>query len=333
MTEYIRFRKHPAANFHLAFTSGYRFQRDEWQYEMEVAQLGELCLPTGKIVAADPSDLDSRIEEYFQREVAPGKYPVDLAIRHTGPIGRPSNFAKTACMRIRFCDEQIAEWVIATTRDQNPDELLPFQIYGYGVDVGMGSFADSAGLDAVSQRYEEQGKTLFDEFYFEQVLPAYEAAAWQSANILLDPSTGANLIVCSSGEGDGYYASYWGLSAEGKPASLVTDFGLLSHSVYAKRKLGPLAELLGQQMDLELPGGEVQLLVEMTDNRTLVIETSGEGADTAEFKLQQDNAHNLRTGESFSYSGGRRTVETRFWEPVSEQAILVVSYLDHVEPL
>src|SRR5262245_373754 len=83
---------------------------------MEVTQIGELCLPTGKIVAADPGDLDNRIEEYFHREVAPGKYSVDLAIRHTGPIGEPSKFAKTACMRVRFCDDPIAEWIIATTR-------------------------------------------------------------------------------------------------------------------------------------------------------------------------------------------------------------------------
>jgi hypothetical protein len=40
-----------------------------------------------------------------------------------------------------------------------------------------------------------------------------------------------------------------------------------------------------------------------------------------------------RFGETASYGEGRRTVETRFGEPVSHQAVLVVSYLDRIEPL
>src|SRR5262249_1161947 len=157
--------KRPAADFLLAFTNGHRFQRDELHYEMEVAPIGELYLPTGKIVAADPAHLDQRVEEYFRREVPPGGDPVDIAIRHTGWIGEPSKFANTGCMRVRFRDATIVEWIIATTRDQDPDELPPFEIYGYGVDVGMGSFADSAGLVAVLQQSKERGESLFQEFY------------------------------------------------------------------------------------------------------------------------------------------------------------------------
>jgi hypothetical protein len=160
MTEGIRDCKRPAADFRLAFTPGHRFQRDDWQYQMEVVPIAELCLPTGKIVAADPGNLDQRVEAYFGRLVPPGRYPVDLAIRHTGKIGGKRKLADTACMRVRFRDAPVAEWVIATTRDQDPDDLRPFQIYGYGVDVGMGSFADSSGLVAVLEKYQEQGKTL-----------------------------------------------------------------------------------------------------------------------------------------------------------------------------
>jgi hypothetical protein len=116
---------------------------------MEVALIAELRLPTGKIVAADPGNLDQRVEAYFSQLVPPGRYPVDLAIRRTGKIGEQAKMAATACMRVRFRDAPVADWVIATTPDQDPDDLPPFQIYGYGVDVGMGSFADSSGLVAV----------------------------------------------------------------------------------------------------------------------------------------------------------------------------------------
>lgn len=333
MTENIQYCKRPAANFHLAFTQGRRFRRGEKEYEMEVVQIGELYLPTGKIVASDPSDLESRIEEYFEREVPPGKYPVELAIRHPFPLGEPRNFARTACMRIRFCDEPIAEWIIATTHEQNPDDLLPFQIYGYGVDAGMGSFADTAGLVAAYQRYEDEGKDIFEDFYIGQLLPAIEAADWQNANILIDPTTGANLIVCSSGEGDGYYGSYWGLSAAGKTVSLVTDFGLLSQHIYAKYELGSLAELVGQKMTLKLPGGETHILVDTPDSQTLEIETSGAGATTAEIEILQGSPHFLVRGKSYSYGDGKHTIKTHCEGMVSEQTILVVSYLDHIEPV
>lgn len=328
-----RHAKYPTADFISAFKTGHRFRRDEWQYEMEVAHIAELCLPTGKIVAADPGNLDHQVESHFQREVLPGRYPVDIAIRHTGRVGEASKFANTACMRIRFHDAPVTQWIMALTGDQNIEELAPFQIYGYGVDVGMGSFADSQGLATVLQQYKKQGKNLYDEFYFERVLPAYEASDGGSADIMLDPTTGANLVVCSSGQGDGCYASYWGLADDGREVCLVTDFGLLTHRAHATREIGPLAELLGQERLLDLPSGEVTLRVSMPDSRTLTVETSGNGASTAEFELRLGGELIDDEGGSASYGHGTQIRETRFKNPIADHAVLVVTYLDHIEPL
>ena len=48
---------------------------------------------------------------------------------------------------------------------------------------------------------------------------------------VLDPETAANIVCFPSGEGDGSYASYFGLVADGSAACLVTDFGMLVRSV------------------------------------------------------------------------------------------------------
>src|SRR5262249_40936089 len=154
---------------------GHRFQRGDFRYRMEVAPIAELRLPTGRIVAADPVYLDQRVEKYFSRTVRPGSYPVDLSILHTGMIKEKGTVANSACIRVRFRDAAVAEWVIATTGDQNPDDLPPFHIYGYGVERGQGSVADSSGLVAVLQEYKAQGKAFSDEFYYERVVPAYLA--------------------------------------------------------------------------------------------------------------------------------------------------------------
>ena len=46
-------------------------------------------------------------------------------------------------------------------------------------------------------------------------------------NAILDDTTDTNVIVFSAGNGDGYYSSYWGYSAQGAIVALVTDFGIL----------------------------------------------------------------------------------------------------------
>jgi hypothetical protein len=333
MAEGVRHCKRPAADFRLAFTPGHRFQRGEWQYRMEVAPIAALCLPTGKIVAADPGNLDQRVETYFSQLVPPGTYPVDLAIRHTGKIGERMKLADTACMRVSFRVTPVADWVIATTTGQNLDDLEPFEIYGYGVDVGMGSFADSSGLVAVSQKAKAEGKKLYDEFYFEKVLPAYQATNGRYADILLDPSAGSNLVVCSSGHGDGFYASYWGLDGKGKPVCLVTDFGLLTHHVHETRQLGGLEDLLGRERRLKLPGGSLRLRIERPNARKLTIQMSGGAAGTCEVEFHRNGEKVHEKSATHSYGERGRSNELRFEKSIPKDVLVVVSYLDRIEPL
>lgn len=333
MTDVIRHCKRPAADFQLAFTSDHCFQRDEWEYRMEVAAIAELRLPTGKIVAADPGSLDECVTAYFSRDVPPGTYPVDLAIRHTRKIGEQAGTADTACMRVRFRDAPVMDWLMATTCDQDADDLQPFQIYGYGVDVGMASLADSSGLAAILQKYEAQGKKLYDEFYFEQVLPAYEATNGRSANILLDSSTGANLIVCSSGYGDGFYASYWGLDGRDKPVCLVTDFGLLTHHVHATRELGCLADLLGREQRLNLPGGLLCLQLERPNGQKLIVRNSGHAVGTCELEFRCNGERFHVKSATHSYGDQEQTIEMNFEKSIPDEVVLIVSYLDRIEAL
>ena len=236
-------------------------------------------------------------------------------------------------MRIRFREAPIAEWVIATTRGQDPADLPPFQIYGYGVDVGMGSFADSAGLASILRQFEGQRENPVRRVLFRARSTRLPSRRRPQRGHPARPRERRDLIVCSSGQGDGFYASYWGLSAEGRPVWLVTDFGLLSHHVHATRELGPLADLLGRRVRLELPGGGAQLLMRMPDKFTLVVKASGEGVATAEFELRQGSASVRQSGATVSYGESGRTIETRFEEPIPDRAVVVVTHLDRIEPL
>ncbi|WP_277949839.1 DUF4241 domain-containing protein [Priestia endophytica] len=46
-------------------------------------------------------------------------------------------------------------------------------------------------------------------------------------NLILDEEHNLNALVFSSGYGDGFYASYWGIDEKGHVVSLVTDFNIL----------------------------------------------------------------------------------------------------------
>jgi hypothetical protein len=322
--------RRPAANLELAFTSGRRFQRDEWCYQMQVDRIADLVLPSGRIVAADPGNLDGHIESPFAQQVPPGAYPVDIAVRRAGKPGEEMKLSDTACMRVQFQNAPVSEWILATTPDQNPDDLAPFEIFGYGVDVGMGSFADRQGLLEIQRAYTSQGKKLYDEFYFEQVLPAYEATQGRVADILLDSASGANLVVCSSGCGDGFYASYWGLASDGSPVCLVTDFGLLTNHVHVDRDLGSLGELAGKTLSLSLPGGPLTLGVRLARDK-LFLERTGKG--TAELQVQHQGERLYGTGSTHSHDDSGVKIEMRFADEVPREARLVVHYLDRLEPL
>lgn len=306
MTRGIRHCKRPAVDFNLAFTPGHTFEHNGEWYAMQVEELGDLHLPSGRIVAAEPSlgglqDLPD--ESAFERTVPPGRYPVDLALRS----------GANACLRVRFREAPVTEWVIATRPGEDPDQLEPFEIFGYGVDGGMGAFAAPEGF-----RYALEAGTLSPD-------P-------NAADVLLDPTTGANMVTCMAGDGDGFYASYWGLGADGEAVCLVTDFGLLHRYVKETRELGRLAELAAAP-PIELPG-ELEVTVWLPDRESVLLEARGSTCAQVEFELRPMGRGERFGGEPPRFlDPGKLTLEFRFAKPVTDKTVLVVTYMDRIEPL
>lgn len=48
-----------------------------------------------------------------------------------------------------------------------------------------------------------------------------------TAEVEVDPASGANVVAFSSGFGDGAYPTFVGLGSDGQPAVVITDFGVL----------------------------------------------------------------------------------------------------------
>jgi hypothetical protein len=260
-----------------AFRTGERFG----DATMRVLEVDPLVLPTGRIVACDPSYLTiSAAEQHaYTRSVPPGRYPVLLALlaRDGFPADNP-NRERVACAAVRFQETEVVRWEMALRPGWDLSTLKPGFEFGYGVDSGTGCFVDECAVKRLPPDqpafqeafqkahanllafYREGGanpvealqplatnprwRDLYHEMHrayrtmvppgLGEVLGAIfdlgrvRRPAWSA---VLDGETQANIVCFPSGEGDGSYASYFGLGADGTPACLVTDFGLLLRSV------------------------------------------------------------------------------------------------------
>jgi hypothetical protein len=178
----------------------------------DVYLLGQLSLPSGRIVAADGFIMFDA--KPFSRSVKPGSYPVTVAVALLG------NDQRIAFAQIRFSEQRVAKWEMAVKPGQDPAKLEAGETCGYGVDSGTGSFADPGAQDVLSAR---SSRSLVKQAMTEMKKVREPTRDW----VLIDTPNGSAALF-SSGWGDGGYASYFGLNERGEAVALVTDFEVMN---------------------------------------------------------------------------------------------------------
>jgi hypothetical protein len=174
-------------------------------------QLADVALPSGAIVACDGAILD---ESPFERRVPPGRYPLTLLVANLNDDER------VAFALLRFSTQSVVQWELAIRRGQDRNALKPDQIFGYGVDSGTGAFADAKAIDAIVDDPEAMQRFV-DDTGGEMQKSYRDTRSWSVAE-----GEFGSIAAFSSGYGDGFFASYFGLDAAGAPVALVTDFGI-----------------------------------------------------------------------------------------------------------
>jgi hypothetical protein len=224
-------------DFTKAFQTGFQLQyRDSFDEPYDVTfstrTIGELVLTSGKLVACDPLSKPEK-KGYCCVNLMPGSYPVTLSIadfepRNTDDLSNEDlefmRYKKIACAMLVIGDRSPVEWEITLRPGQNLRSLKKNQIFGYGVYSGIGSFMDEDAAQVL--------RNLIDDFKYHTKLcdelqrnAVNDGVDW--ASIHPGDRTPANIIAFSSGQGDGFYASYWGYDSRGDIACLVTDFLIL----------------------------------------------------------------------------------------------------------
>jgi hypothetical protein len=197
-----------------AFKNGEALKSGPVDLVMRQCEIGEILLPSGRVVACDPIHLyDLRP---FAGETAPGRYPVVISIAEA----RESGAQRVACAMLRIRNETPVRWELATKIKTGADQIYDNETHGYGVDVGLGSFMDLEAAHLLQAKMDE------DDRYHDHIFESLEVHHPEWASIELDPVSGLNFMVFQTGLGDGFYSSFWGYDKFDNITCLVTDFDL-----------------------------------------------------------------------------------------------------------
>lgn len=190
------------------------------QRKILLVSMGMLEVPTGAIVTADPLVTPER--DPLERKLIPGRYPVVLFQAH----------GRNALAMLRVAPGNPVNWELATIPGQDVSTLKDDEIFGYPVDAGTGSFFDKSAWPLMEERQRrEEAKNPEFSSYYDDVLAKDYPGEKDGESVMHRPlpESPVNIAVFSSGWGDGFYASFWGLDASGKPLMLLTDFGVLEN--------------------------------------------------------------------------------------------------------
>ena len=193
----------------IVFVDGARFEglADE-VWTNRIRHVGELRFPSGKVLVADSLATSFEREVPLDHEVAEGPFDVFVAMAETSVDRRVS------AAWVRLSENKVRSWAPAFYEGYEPDDTY---VPGFGVDSGTACIAD---FDAA--------RSVAGEAAGDRLLAAFgEADVGSDAPVLFHPDMPERFFACSSGLGDGFYSSFWGLDASGQPAVLLVDFDLL----------------------------------------------------------------------------------------------------------
>lgn len=212
------------------FEFDYNLEGDINAEEFVEIHIGDVNLPTGRIIAGDALYTDG--QPAFARTVEPDKYPVYIYMAKIDELHHRVAYAK-----IKFRPENATRHILAITEDLTEEELNDLgedEFYGFPVDSGIACFLDVETnpfyLSRIDKLQEKDGEAdyydevLADEFSNYSGKNAFSRSLGDWNDHKPDEASDNNVIMFSSGWGDGYYPAFWGLNENGDNVELVIDF-------------------------------------------------------------------------------------------------------------
>ncbi|MCJ7934607.1 MAG: DUF4241 domain-containing protein [Chryseobacterium sp.] len=202
------------------------FTSDEiMDQKMEVMEIGDVSLPSGKIIVRDPLVfLNAREQPYFA-EVPKGNFPVKIAVVQSEAWGD-----RYAAVKVEFTKEKPVVYREALMGIENLEDLNEGDYFGFAVDAGLGCITDPEVVPYVDQFIAERNvENIYDDYFAELFAKSYkenpknqrDLGDWINWTV---PNTDYQIPIFASGLGDGTYPVYFAYDAQGKICGLYIQF-------------------------------------------------------------------------------------------------------------
>lgn len=190
---------------------------------------GKLKCSSGQIIACDPFIELEDCPPFFE-QIPTGSYETIICVALSQKYGD-----RYAAVKLSVSDKLPVSYKMAVVEGDDLTKLNDDEsFFGFGVDAGMGCFADVNAQQAFKAywqtRLEEDDSIdpyndLFDDELDKsyQNQPQYQRSGGDWCNFTI-PNTDENIIIFASGWGDGFYPCYFGYDASGEICALYILF-------------------------------------------------------------------------------------------------------------
>ena len=202
------------------------FTADEiMDQKMEVMEIGNVSLPSGKVIVRDPLVyLNTREKPYFV-DVPKGNFPVKIAVAKLEDWGN-----RYAAVKVEFTKEKAVVYREALIGEEELGDSEEEEYFGFVVDAGLACITDTQVVPYVDQFISELDvENIYDDYFAELFAKNYQEnptnqrdlGDWINWKV---PETEYHIPIFASGLGDGVYPVYFGYDANEEICSLYIHF-------------------------------------------------------------------------------------------------------------
>lgn len=193
--------------------------------KMETMAIGNVSLPSGKIVVRDPLVYLSSNEKPYFIQAPKGNFPVTVAVAKSEDWGE-----RYAVVKVEFTKEKPAVYREALIGIEDLEDVTEDDFFGFSVDAGLGCITDAEVLPFVDQfvastdvdnLYDDYFAGIFAQSYKDRPDNQRDAGDWINWTV---PNTDYQIPMFASGFGDGSYPVYFAYDANGEICGLYIQF-------------------------------------------------------------------------------------------------------------
>lgn len=192
---------------------------------LETMEIGNVSLPSGKIVVRDPLvNLNANQSPYFIQALQ-GNFPVTVAVVKSEDWGD-----RYAVVKVEFAKEKPIIYREALVGIEELEDVSEDDFFGFEVDAGLSCIADAEVLSFVDKFFDEADidnvyddyfADLFEQSYQENPKNQRDEGDWINWKV---PNTEYRIPMFASGFGDGIYPVYFAYDANGNICGLYIQF-------------------------------------------------------------------------------------------------------------